>query len=54
MIKKLLLISFALLLQTSCIVVGYTNRGGWFVWPGGIFGVLVIVAVLFMLARRRR
>jgi hypothetical protein len=54
MITKLLLISFALLLQTSCIVVGYTDRGGWFVWPGGIFAILIILAVLFMLTRRRR
>jgi uncharacterized membrane protein len=53
-IKRLLLLSFALLFQTSCIVVGYTNRGGWFVWPGGLFGVLIIVAILFILSRRRR
>ena len=41
------------LAQPSCVVVGYSNRGGWFFWPGGL-GLLVIVAVVLLLARRRR
>ena len=38
--------------QTSCVVVGYRSGGGWFVWPGALT-ILVVVAVLFLLARRR-
>lgn len=41
-------------LQTSCVMAGgYGSRGGWFFWPGGL-GILVILAVLFLLMRRRR
>ncbi len=43
-----------LITQTSCAVVGgYSNRGGWFLWPGGLGLILMIVLVLF-LARRGR
>ena len=42
-----------LLTQTACIVGGYSNRGGWFLWPGGLLGLLIVVAVLFLLMRRR-
>jgi uncharacterized membrane protein YdcZ (DUF606 family) len=42
-----------LLTQTSCIVAGYSNRGGWFLWPGGLLGILIVVAVILLLARRR-
>lgn len=50
---RILLLLLALS-QSSCIVAGYSSRGGWFVWPGGL-GLLVVVAVvLLLLARRRR
>lgn len=39
-------------LLTGCIAVGYSSRGGWFLWPGGL-GLLVLV-VLFALMLRRR
>lgn len=38
--------------QVSCVVVGYRSGGGWFVWPGALT-LLVVVAVIFLLARRR-
>ncbi len=39
--------------QSACIVVGgYSNRGGWFLWPGGL-GFFVVVLVLYFLLRRR-
>ena len=42
------------LAQTGCIVAGYrSGGGGWFVWPGGISLVLIVLVLLF-LARRRR
>ena len=37
--------------QTACIAVGYSCRGGWFLWPGGL-GLLVILALVYFLARR--
>ena len=52
--KRLSILGMLLLLtQTSCIVGGYSNRGGWFLWPGGLLGVLILVAVVLFLARRR-
>jgi hypothetical protein len=43
------------LLQPSCVVVGgYRSGDGWFFWPGGLVGIFLIVAVLFLLSRRRR
>jgi hypothetical protein len=38
---------------TGCIVVGVSNRSGWFVWPRG-FGLLFIFAILLILLLRRR
>lgn len=41
------------LTQYGCIVVGgYSNTGGWFLWPGGL-GLVLIVALVFLLMRRR-
>jgi uncharacterized integral membrane protein len=52
--RKALLVVFALsLAQTGCIVAGYRSGGGWFIWPGGL-GLLLIILVLLFLARRRR
>lgn len=47
----LLLIS----LQPSCLVIGggYSNRGGWFFFPGGLLGLLLIVGLALLFARRR-
>ncbi len=40
-------------LLTGCVAVGYSSRGGWFVWPGG-FGLLLIVLLVLFLLRGRR
>ena len=48
--------TFTLLLALSmsaCVGVGYSNRGGWFVWPGGL-GLLILIIVAVLLLRRRR
>ncbi len=39
--------------QTGCMAVGYSSGGGWFVWPGGL-GLLVIVLLLIFFLRGRR
>lgn len=53
--RKVLLLAVALsFAQTGCIVAGYrSGGGGWFIWPGGL-GLLLIVLVVLFLARRRR
>jgi hypothetical protein len=35
------------------IAGGYSSRGGWFIWPGGLGLVLIVLLVLFMLRRGR-
>ena len=37
---------------TGCIMVGHSTGGGWFVWPGGLGLVVVVLLVLFLLRRR--
>ncbi len=37
---------------TGCLVIGGSSRGGFFMWPGG-FGLLLMLALLFFLNRRR-
>lgn len=37
---------------TGCVAVGYSSGGGWFVWPGGI-GLLVMILLVLFVARRR-
>jgi hypothetical protein len=39
--------------SSSCVGVGYSSRGGWFIWPGGC-GLLVIILLIFFFMRRRR
>ena len=48
------LITFLLVcLQPSCVVVGgYSSESGWYIWPGSLISLLV-VAVVFLLLRRR-
>jgi hypothetical protein len=42
------------LLSSGCVVVGgYSTERGWFLWPGTIV-IFVVVAVLFLLLRRRK
>ena len=52
---KLAILASALLLTTpltGCIAVGASSRGGFFIWPGGL-GALVIILVIVLLLRRR-
>ncbi|MDX6613899.1 MAG: hypothetical protein QOD75_3085 [Blastocatellia bacterium] len=45
---------FILIGLPGCVVVGgYSSERGWFVWPGSIV-ILLVVAALFLLFRRRR
>ena len=37
---------------TGCIVVGYSSRGGFFLWPGGLGLVLLVLLLVFLLRRR--
>ncbi len=37
---------------TGCLAVGYSSGGGWFIWPGGI-GLLFLVLIIALLLRRR-
>ncbi len=39
-------------LLSGCLVVGYSSRGGAFVWPGGI-GLLLLLLLLWFLFRGR-
>ena len=56
--KRLRTLSLALLSGlvcvplAGCIAVGYSSRGGWFVWPGGL-GLLLLIALLLLVLRRR-
>jgi quinol-cytochrome oxidoreductase complex cytochrome b subunit len=43
-----LFIALLVMLQSACVVVGYSSRGGWSVWPGGL-GLLLMLAVAFFL-----
>jgi len=43
-----------ILLCPGCVVVGgYSSERGWFLWPGTIV-IFLVVAVLFLLLRRRK
>lgn len=39
-------------LLSGCVMVGYSSRGGFFVWPGGI-GLLLLLLLLWLLLRQR-
>ena len=38
---------------TGCVAVGYSTGGGWFVWPGGL-GLVLLLLLVFLVLRRRR
>ena len=51
--KQIVVITLLLLLSSGCVVAGgYSSGRGWFIWPGTL-GLLLVVAVLFLLLRRR-
>jgi hypothetical protein len=43
---------FATLELSGCLMAGYSSAGGWFVWPGSL-GLIVIVLLIVFLVRRR-
>jgi hypothetical protein len=50
--KSLLLLAFTLPL-TGCLVIGYSSRGGWHVWPGSLVITLILLGLMYLLNRRR-
>jgi hypothetical protein len=52
--KVLILLAacFATVGVSGCLVAGYSSGGGWFVWPGSL-GLIVIVLLVVFLVRRR-
>jgi len=52
-VKKVGIVSLILMLTSGCVVVGgYSSGRGWYLWPGSIV-IFVVVAVIFVLLRRR-
>ncbi len=43
---------FLALSQSACIVAGYSTTGGWFLWPGGL-GLIAVVLLLLLMRRGR-
>lgn len=37
---------------TGCLMIGGSSRGGFFIWPGSL-GLLVIILIVSLLLRRR-
>ena len=52
---SLAILSLLTLSQPGCVVGGYSSGGGggWFLWPGGILGLVIVLAILFLIFRRR-
>ena len=51
--KQIGIVTLLLLFSSGCVVVGgYSSGRGWFIWPGTI-GILIVLAILFLLFRRR-
>jgi hypothetical protein len=36
---------------TGCLVFGYTSNGGWFIWPGSITLLIVVLLLVWLLRR---
>ena len=51
--KHIGVLTLLLMLSSGCVVVGgYSSDRGWFIWPG-TFVILLVVALVFFLLRRR-
>jgi hypothetical protein len=46
------LLPLLVLTQSSCVAVGYSSNGGWFIWPGSL-GLILILLLLFFFLRGR-
>ena len=52
--RTLLLILALSLTQPACVVVGgYSEEGGWYLWPGSLL-LTALAVLLFLFLRRRR
>jgi hypothetical protein len=53
-LELILAADFLVFTQTGCVVVGgYSSRGGWFFWPGGLAIAVLLLLFLFFLRRGR-
>jgi len=53
LVKKVGVVSLILMLTSGCVVVGgYSSERGWYLWPGTIV-IFLVMAVIFLLLRRR-
>jgi hypothetical protein len=51
--KRICIALFPLLLTSGCVMVGgYSGGRGWFLWPGTLV-ISIVVAILFILFKRR-
>jgi hypothetical protein len=50
----LLVACVATLGLSGCLVAGYSSGGGWFVWPGSLGLLIVVLLVVFLMRRRYR
>ena len=48
----LTLLSFGMLSLTGCVIAGVSSGGGFFIWPGSI-GLLVLILIAVFVLRRR-
>ena len=48
----LTLLSFGVLSLTGCVIAGVSSGGGFFIWPGSI-GLLVLILIAVFVLRRR-
>lgn len=48
----LTLLSFGVLSLTGCVIAGVSSGGGFFIWPGSIGLLLLILIAAFVLRRR--
>jgi hypothetical protein len=52
---SLLLALVLALSQPACIIAGgYSNDGGFYLWPGSLISIVIVIAVVLWLRRRRR
>jgi len=51
--KQIGVISLLLFFSSGCVVAGgYSSGRGWFIWPGSIVGILIVLVLFFLLRRR--
>lgn len=51
-LANLVLLISACTTLTGCLVAGVSSGGGFFIWPGSL-GLLVVLLIIFLIMRRR-